>query len=115
MVASIAYPNGDKRKQNIDYHFFTGELDDLTTDYCGKRYYLKSRFGRAFYYTDVYIIAFFGGIIYEGVSEKRMKDYQPRRFDIHIQKYDEGIPQRICDEINRKMPRIYKWWEKMSK
>ena len=113
--ASIAYPNRPKWEQNIDYHFFQGELDDLTADDCGKRYELKSRFGRIFYYTDVYIIQIFGGIIYEGVSESKMKDYKPKRFDIHVQKYDEGIYQRICDEINRKMPRIYKWWEKMSK
>ena len=44
-----------------------------------------------------------------------MQTYKPKRFDIHIQKYDEGIYQRICDEINRKMPRIYKWWERMRK
>lgn len=115
VVASIAYPNRDKWKQNIDYHFFTGDLSELTADDCGTRYGLKSRFGNVFYYTDVYIIQIFGGIIYQGVSETKMKEYKPKRFDIHIQKYDEGIYQRICDEINRKMPKIYKWWEKMSK
>ena len=115
VVASVAYPNREKWEQNIDYHFFAGELGELTADDCGKRYELKSRFGRAFYYTDVYIISIFGGIIFQGVSESKMQSHKPKRFDIHVQKYDEGIHQRICDEVNRKMPKIYKWWSKMAK
>lgn len=115
VVASVAYPNREKWGQNIDYHFFKGELGELTADDCGKRYELKSRFGRIFYYTDVYIIQIFGGIIYKSISESKMKTYKPKRFDIHAQKYDEAIYRRICDEINRKMPKIYKWWKKMSK
>jgi hypothetical protein len=105
----------ESEESSVDADEASDEADELTADDCGKRYELKSRFGRIFYYTDVYNIQIFGGIIYEGVSESKMKNYKPKRFDIHIQKYDEGIYQRICDEINRKMPKIYKWWEKMSK
>ena len=115
VIASVAYPHREKWEQNIDHHFFTGELETLTADDCRERYELKSRFGRIFYYTDVYIIRIFGGIIYQGVSSCKMQSHKPRRFDIHVQKYDEGIYQRICDDINLKMPKIYKWWAKMAK
>ena len=115
VIASVAYPNREKWEQNIDYHFFTGEFEELTADDCRNRYELKSRFGEVFYYTDVYIINIFGGIIYQGVSESKMQSHKPKRFDIHVQKYDERIYQRICDEINCKMPKIYKWWSKMAK
>ena len=115
VIASVAYPNREKWEQNIDYHFFTGEFEELTADDCRNRYELKSRFGSVFYYTDVYIIHIFSGILYQSVSESKMQSHKPKRFDIHVQKYDERIYQRICDEINRKMPKIYKWWSKMAK
>ena len=64
---------------------------------------------------DPFLTCIFGGIIYQGVSEGKMQSHKPKRFDIHVQKYEEGIHQRICDEVNRKMPKIYKWWSKMAK
>ena len=113
--ASVAFPNREKHEQNIDHLFFSGNLETLIADDCKKQYRLKSRFGECFYYTDVFIVQLFGGIMYQGVSEKNMKSFRPKRFDIHVQKYDESIYLRICDEINHKMPKIYKWWSKMAK
>ena len=113
--ASVAFPDNEKDEQNIEHHLFSGNLETLIADDCRKRYMLRSRFGECFYYTDVYIVQLFGGIMYQGVSEKKMETYRPKCFDIHIQKYNEDIYQCICDEINRKMPRIYKWWSKMAK
>ena len=113
--ASVAFPNREKDEQNINHHFFSGNLETLIADDCRKQCRLASRFGECFYYTDVYIVQLFGGIIYMGVSENKMKSHKPKRFDIHVQKYDEGIYHRICDEINRKMPKIYKWWSTMAK
>lgn len=115
VLASVAYPNREKEKQNIDLHFFNGDLDGLTADHCIYRYFMKGNFRDCFYYTDVYRIQIFGGLMYEGVSETRAKTYKPKRFDKLVQKADENIYQRICDDINKKMPKVYKWWAKMSK
>jgi len=113
VLASVAYPNRIQSEQNINYNFFNGNLNDLTADDCGdKRYYLKGNFGDLFYYTDVYLC---GGNLVMGISEEKAKNYKRKWYELRLQKADESIYGEVCDLVNKRLPKIYKWWTKMSK
>ena len=114
VLASVAYPNKEKGKQNVDAHYFDGNFNEIVADDCGGlRYYLKGNFGDLFYYTDVYWCG--GDLGYRGISEEKSKNYKRKWYEIRLQKADERIYQKICDQINKRLSRIYKWWAKMSK
>ena len=115
VLASVAYPNAEKAKQNVNHHFFNGELSDLTADDCGDlRYYMKGNFGDRFYYTDVYL-TYLCGLTVEGVSEEKAKTYKRKWYELRVQKADESVYQKVCDKVNRQLPKVYKWWAKMNK
>lgn len=114
VLASVAYQNKEKEKQNIDFNYFKGDFNELIADDCGGlRYYLKGNFGDLFYYTDVYWQGGALGCI--GVSEEKAKSYKRKWYELHLQRYNENIYNKICNKINKKLPKIYKWWAKMSK
>ena len=113
VLASVAYPNREKDERNINYYFFEGNIDELTADDCPLRYVLKGNFEELFYYTDVYITSYFGGLTYQGVSEDRA--YKRKWYEIGIQKADENIYKKVCGQVNKKLPKVYRWWNKMSK
>ena len=113
VLASVAYPNKPQSEQNIDYCFFNGNLNDLTANDClGLRYYLKGNFGDLFYYTDVYWCG--GDLGAMGISEEKAKNYKRKWYEIRLQKADEAIYQKVCNLVNKRLPKIYKWWDKMS-
>ena len=114
VLASVAYPNREKEKQNVDYNYFQGNFKELVADDCGGlRYYLKGNFGDLFYYTDVYWCG--GALGYMGISEEKAKTYKRRWYELRLQKADENIYQKVCDQVKKKLPKIYKWWAKMGK
>lgn len=114
VLASVAYPNREKDERNINYSFFEGNIDELTADDCPLRYVLKGNFGELFYYTDVYI-TYICGLMYQGVSEDRAKTYKRKWYEIRVQKADENIYEKVCGQVNKKLPKVYRWWNKMSK
>ncbi len=113
VLASVAYPHNEKEKQNIDYHFFDGNFDNLSADDCRCKCFLKGNFGDLFYYTDVYWCGGDLGCI--GVSEEKSKTYKRKWYELRLQKADENIYKKVCDQVNKKLPKIYKWWAKMGK
>ena len=114
IVASVAYPNKEeKEKQNIDYHFYDGNFDDLSADVCRDKYFLKGNFGDLFYYTDVYWCG--GALGCMGVSEEKSKNHKRKWYELQLQKADENIYKKVCDQVNKKLTKIYKWWAKMGK
>lgn len=113
VLASVAYPNNEKEKQNIDHHFFDGNFDNLSADACCDKYFLKGNFGDLFYYTDVYWCG--GDLGCMGVSEEKSKTYKRKWYELQLQKADENIYKKVCDQVNKKLPKIYKWWAKMGK
>ena len=111
--ASVVYLNEDKDNDNIAYEWykFDGkqvDLNTITTAYCHNLYVLKGKFGDEFYYTDVY---WHQGMI-QGVSEKRRDSLKKGLFTRKLQTSDEHIYDKVCEEINSKMHKVYKWLEK---
>lgn len=72
-------------------------------------YVLKGKYG-PFFYTDVYK-HYLGGSWYEGVGEKRKAAYKKGFFVRKVQTVDDGIYDRVCDEINGKIHKVYRWLE----
>ena len=104
---STAYLRDEK---NNVTNRFDGNFDTITTSDCSKIYRLKGNFGNLFYYTDVY---FRLGMV-EGIGENR-KDFKRKPTGILLQKADENIYGKVCDLINKRMKKAYKWFDKMSK
>lgn len=111
--ASVVYLNEDKDNDNIAYHWYkiegkTVDLNTITTGYCNKVYELKGKYGYEFYYTDVY----WHQGMYQGVSEKRRATFKRGLFTRKVQTADEHIYDKVCEEMNSKMHKVYKWLEK---
>ena len=48
----------------------------------------------------------------QGVSEKRRDSFKKSLFTRKLQTADEHIYDKVCEEINSKMHKVYKWLEK---
>ena len=48
----------------------------------------------------------------QGVSEKRRDSFKKGLFTRKLQTADEQIYDKVCEEINSKMHKVYKWLEK---
>ena len=111
--ASVVYLNEDEENDNILHKSYTFEgrtvdLNTITTADCKIIYVLKGKYNDVFYYTDVY--KHFG--IYEGVSEKKKDTFKKGLFTRKVQTADDHIYDKVCEEINSKMYKVYKWLEK---
>ena len=108
VLASVAYPSREREMQNVNYRFFNGNFDELITDDCRSVYSMKGNFGELFYYTDVYWRV--GDLCCMGISEEKAKTYKRKWYELRLQKADENIYKKVCDQVNKKLPKIYKWW-----
>ena len=111
--AAVVYLNEDKDNDNIAYEWYKVDgkqvdLNTITTAYCHNVYALKGKYGDEFYYTDVY---WHQGMI-QGISEKRRDSFKKGLFTRKLQTADEHIYDKVCEEINSKMHKVYKWLEK---
>ncbi len=111
---SVVYLNEAAENDNIIHPFYEIEnkpvdLNTITTGECRHFYVLKGKYG-PFFYTDVYK-HYLGGIWYEGVGEKRKAAYKKGFFVRKVQTADDGIYDRVCDEINEKIHKVYRWLE----
>lgn len=50
--------------------------------------------------------------MYQGVSEKRRATFKRGLFTRKVQTADEHIYDKVCEEMNSKMHKVYKWLEK---
>ena len=119
VMASIAFPSEEPEYTNINYRLieFDGKsdltADELDIGYCLKHYFLRGNLGDDFCYSDVWWDLSIG--MANRVSEKRAKDYKKKWYEIKLQSAGDEINEKICDKINKQIPKIYKWWDKQIK
>lgn len=109
---SVVYLNESKENDNIAYHWYEYEnkpfdINTISTAYCKKFYRLKGHIQGNFYYTDVYR-DIWG---YHPVGEKRRETYKKGLFGYRVQTADEHIYDKVCEQINLRMHKIYEWLE----
>jgi hypothetical protein len=49
------------------------------------------------------------------VSDKRAKNYKKKWYEIKLQSGGDATNEKICELINKRLPKVYKWWEKELK
>lgn len=79
------------------------------------RYRLKGMYDGWFYYTDVYKQKIMATTFYNAVGEKKAKDYSPAKNEKLIQKADDEIYRKVCEEVNNQMVKAFKWWDAFNK
>ncbi len=112
-ISTVFLPNG-KRKSN----FCSGEFEDIenaTVWDTNLRFRLKGMFDGWFYYTDVYRETVRSITSYNAISEEKAKTYIPTEYEVLVQKSDEDLYRKICDEVNNQMEIAYQWWEAFYK
>ena len=101
-----------------DSNFCSAEFETIENATVGDtniRYRLKGMFDGWFYYTDVYKQKIIGTTFYNAVSEKKAQNYVPAKNEVLVQKADDEIYRKVCEEVNRQMPKAFKWWDAFNK
>ena len=105
-------------KSKRDSNFGSGEfetIENATVWDTNLRYRLKGMFDGWFYYTDVYKQKIIGTTFYNAVSEKKAQNYIPEKNEVLVQKAGDEIYHKVCEEVNRQMPKAFKWWDAFNK
>lgn len=97
-ISSVFKP---ERKRNSN--FSSGDfknIEDATVWDTNIRYRLKGMYDGWFYYTDLYCQKIGFLTLYNAIGETKSKNYIPAENERIVQKADEDIYYRICDEVN---------------
>ena len=101
-----------------DSNFISGEfknIEEATAWDTNLRYRLKGMYDGWFYYTDLYREKIGRMTYYHAISEEKAKDYTPANNEKLVQKADEDIYFKICQEVNKQMEKAFKWWDAFNK
>ncbi|MBR4072264.1 MAG: hypothetical protein IKK26_06900, partial [Clostridia bacterium] len=112
-VSTIFLP---KSKRNSN--FCSGEfkpIENANVWDTNLRYRLKGMYDGWFYYTDVYKQKILAITSYNAVSEKKAKNYSPAKNEKLIQKANDEIYCKVCEEVNKQMVKAFKWWDAFEK
>lgn len=112
-ISSVFKP---ERKRNSN--FSSGDfknIEDATVWDTNIRYRLKGMYDGWFYYTDLYCQKIGFLTLYNAIGETKSKNYIPAENERIVQKADEDIYYRICDEVNMQMEKAFKWWDAFNK
>lgn len=90
-------------------------VEELNVWNTSNSYRLKGMFDGWFYYTDVYEKNIFSKPTYNAVSETNAKTYEPQQYEKLVQKADDEIYVKVCEEVNKQMEEAYKWWDSFNK
>lgn len=130
-ISTVFLPES-KRDSNC---FLIGFQDfENANVYCtSSRYCLKGMCCGEFYYTDVYREKVYGiikqktannkikikktkpFITYKAVGETKAKNYVPSKNEVLVQKADENIYYKVCELVNRQLPKAFEWWDAFNK
>ena len=119
VAAAIVFPNEPPERTNINYNLmeFNGKSDltaeELEIGYCFRPYFLRGNRGEDFCYSDVYWDFSIG--MENRVSDKKAKTYKKKWYEIKLQSGGDATNDKIINLINKRMPKIYKWWDKEIK
>ena len=112
-ISTVFLPES-KRNSNC-YTTSFEKLEDATVWSTIDRYCLRGMYDGWFYYTDVYKQKIGSVTIYNAISETKAKDYIPAKNEKLIQKADEEIYHKVCEQVNQQLPKAFKWWDAFNK
>ncbi len=112
-ISTIFLPES-KRNSNC-YTTSFEKIEDATVWSTIDRYCLRGMYDGWFYYTDVYKQKIGFLTIYNAVSEAKAKDYIPAKNEVLVQKADDEIYRKVCEEVNKQMVKAFKWWDAFNK
>lgn len=101
-----------------DSNFYSGDfktIENATVWDTNLRYRLKGMYDGWFYYTDLYIQKNNSITFYNAVSEDKAKNYIPAKNEVLVQKADENIYRKVCEDVNDQMAKAFKWWDAFNK
>ncbi len=101
-----------------DNNFCSGDfetIENATVWDTNLRYRLKGMYDGWFYYTDLYIQKSNSMTFYNAVSEDKAKNYNPAKNEVLVQKADDDIYRKVCEEVNNQMTKAFKWWDAFNK
>lgn len=112
-----------KRKNK---NFSSKEMNDAEWDYkaesslnvwcTNQRYRLEGMYDGWFYYGDLYVKrSIFWGKIYYDVSEKEVSSFVAPKGCRLVQKFNDEIAVKICEEINHQLVSAFEWLQKFEK
>lgn len=52
---------------------------------------------------------------YNAVSKDKSKNYIPAKNEVLVQKADDDIYRKVCEEVNDQMTKAFKWWDAFKK
>ncbi|MGM9658759.1 MAG: DUF4304 domain-containing protein [Eubacteriales bacterium] len=111
---STVFLCGRKRDNNFCCGDFE-TIENATVWDTNLRYRLKGMYDGWFYYTDLYIQKTNSMTFYNAVSEDKAKNYIPAKNEVLVQKADDEIYRKVCEEVNDQMPKAFKWWDAFNK
>ena len=103
-----------KRDSNFSSSEFK-KIEDATVWDTNLRYRLKGIYDGWFYYTDLYSQKINSIVFYNAISEIKSKDYIPATNEVLVQKADDNIYRKVCEEVNNQMVTAFKWWDAFHK
>ncbi len=112
-ISTVFLPN-----RKINSNFISSEfknIQDATVWDTNLRYRLKGMYDGWFYYTDLYSKKIGGMTYYHAISEVKAKDYVPTNNEKLVQKADDDIYFKLCQEVNKQMKLAFKWWDAFNK
>ncbi len=111
---STVFLQNSERDSNFNSSDFK-TIEDATVWDTNLRYRLKGMYDGWFYYTDVYRQRVLFTTFYNAVGEFRADKYTPAKNEKLVQKADDDIYYRVCQEVNKQMTKAFKWWDAFNK
>lgn len=105
-----------ERKRDSNCHIKNFDnTEDITVWDTNLRYRLKGTYDGWLYYTDLYAQKIGSMTFYNAISEVKAKNYVPEKNEVLVQKADDNIYFKVCEEVNNQMTKAFKWWDAFNK
>lgn len=111
-ISTVFLPES-KRCSNLSCDDFE-EPENATVWDTNIRYRLKGMYDGWFYYTDLYRQKTGSIVTYHAIGETKATDYVPAKNETLVQKANDDIYRKVCEEVNLQMKNAFKWWEAFS-
>jgi len=112
---SVVYTNQQGWAANFSSDDNSVPFSEAKVPHTNYRFRLKGMYDGWFYYSDLYCFEIKSHKFYHAVGEKAALSYVPQANEYLVQKADDSIYGKICDEVNKQMPSAFQWWQKMEK
>lgn len=112
-ISTVFLPQSKRDSNFCSSDFET--IENATVWDTDLRYRLRGLYNGWFYYTDVYKQKINSITFYNAISEAKAQNYIPEKNEVLVQKADDTIYRKVCEEVNRQLCNAFKWWDAFHK